>query len=176
MTRTVFDDEHDEREMALRWRRAMTETRAVYEKADALWKPYTCPASGECCQLAKTQRPPWLWPSEWKVLEARLRRDGRPVPPARADGACRLLDGTGKRCSVYGDRPLGCRTFFCGRIIGPARLPDEGTNALMERLRAVNVASDDRAEPLDLEGWLASASSPVDSDRPQGLRNEGSQA
>lgn len=156
MRRTVADEPDDERELALAWRRAMTETKAVYAQADALWSRHACPASGECCQLAVTRRPPWLWPSEWKVLAARLARDGRPIPPAREDGACRLLDATGKRCSVYADRPLGCRTFFCGRVTGPAKQPAEGTNALMERLRAVNVASDDRAEPRDLERWLSS--------------------
>jgi uncharacterized protein len=125
--------------------RADRETRAVYAKADTLWARYSCPASGECCQLTKTQRQPWLWPSEWRVLKG----DG-PLPPARADGSCPFLDDSGSRCTRYADRPLGCRTFFCERIRGPAKQPAQEMNALLERLARVNLDVDenDEARPL----------------------------
>src|SRR6185436_3635428 len=87
--------------------RAERETRAIYAKADAMWARWSCPASAECCHLTKTQRQPWLWPSEWRLLTAK-----GPLPPARADGHCPFLDDAG-RCTRYADRPLGCRTFFC---------------------------------------------------------------
>ena len=54
--------------------------------------------------------------------------------------ACPFLDASGKRCSVYEARPFGCRTFFCGRINGPSKIPADETNALLERLTALNVA------------------------------------
>ena len=139
--------------MQLAWRRAMTETRAILEKASATWSRHGCPGTSECCQLAVTRRPPWLWPSEWKVLEARLEKDRRPLPPVRADGGCPFLDAAGTRCTVYESRPFGCRTFFCHRITGPTKLPADETNALLDRLRAVNVATDDDAVPHSILEW-----------------------
>ena len=126
----------------------LRETRVIYEKADALWARWSCPASGECCQLKATGRQPWLYPSEWRVLT-----DGRPLPPPRADGACPFLDARG-RCSRYADRPLGCRTFFCHRIKGPASQPALEMNKLLERLGRVN----DGAEPRELLTLYAEAS------------------
>lgn len=116
---------------------AVRETRAVYRLADAAYRPFGCPSSGECCQLSRTGRPPWLWPSEWEVLARHLAKAGRRVPPAREDGGCALLDASGVRCSVYEDRPFGCRTFFCGRRSGPAREPAERVGALLSRLEGI---------------------------------------
>jgi Fe-S-cluster containining protein len=137
-------------------RRAVAETRAVLEKASAAWAPYSCPGTAECCQLAVTKRPPYLWPSEWAALVEELKRQGRAMPPTRADGACVFLDEAGKRCTVYAARPFGCRTFFCHRIQGPARQPADATNALLERLKALNLEWDDAAEVKSLPEWVAS--------------------
>ena len=145
---TVAEDE-------LEWRRAVTETRAVLRKASETWARHSCPASGECCQLSVTKRQPFLWPSEWRVLTEHLKREKRALPPPREDGACPFLDASGKRCSVYEARPFGCRTFFCGRIIGPSKIPADETNALLERLTALNVAVDDQAEPRAMLDWCA---------------------
>ncbi|MBK7864111.1 MAG: YkgJ family cysteine cluster protein [Archangiaceae bacterium] len=128
--------------------RAARETRAIYAKADALWARYSCPASGECCQLAVTQRQPWLWPSEWRVLASQ-----GPVPAARADGACPFL--VDNRCSRYADRPLGCRTFFCHRIRGPERQPVTEMNALHERLARINELEDEHAEARPILEWCS---------------------
>lgn len=155
MNEKLADDERTDAEMKVAWRRAVTETRAVLRQASAAWARHSCPGTSECCQLAVTKRPPWLWPSEWKVLQAALQRAGRELPGARADGGCPFLDGEGRRCTVYGDRPLGCRTFFCHRIVGPAKLPAEETNALLDRLRAINVATDDDAAPRSILEWHA---------------------
>ena len=136
------------------WRRAVTETRAVLQKAAAAWSRHGCPASGECCQLSVTKRQPYLWPSEWKLLLAHLQREKRALPAVRADGACPFLDGTGKRCSVYEARPFGCRTFFCHRITGPLKQPADETNALLDRLAALNLAVDDQAAPRAMLDWF----------------------
>lgn len=138
----------------LGWRKAVTETRAILKKGSEAWAQHGCPGTAECCQLAITRRPPWLWPSEWRVIEARLRREGRSLPPPRADGACPFLDAAGKRCTIYEDRPLGCRTYFCHRITGPAKVPAEATNALLERLAAANIAADSEAVPRSLLEWV----------------------
>ncbi len=161
MSAKLPDEKPSEAELRLAWRRAATETRAVLRQADAAWARHSCPGSAECCQLAVTKRPPWLWPSEWKVLEERLARDRRPVPPQRGDGACPLLDAEGKRCTVYEDRPLGCRTFFCARIVGPSKLPAEETNALLERLKALNLEADDEAAPRSITAWFSPHPDPL---------------
>ena len=156
MSPKLAEDDRTEAELKVAWRRAATETRAVLRQASAAWARHSCPGTSECCQLAVTQRPPWLWPSEWKVLEERLARDRRPMPAPRADGGCPFLDVAGKRCTVYEDRPLGCRTFFCHRIQGPAKLPADETNALLERLKALNLVADDQATPRNILDWAES--------------------
>ncbi len=142
---------------AWRWRAAATETRAVYAKADEVWRPYSCPASADCCHKAMSARPPWLWPSEWKALLEALAKEKRALPPPRADGACPLLDAGGKRCTVYAARPFGCRTFFCEKVKGPAAQPSQATNALLERLEALNLALDAEAKPRALPEWIDDA-------------------
>lgn len=135
----------------------MLETRAVYRLADEAYRPFSCPASGECCQLSTTKREPWLWRNEWLVLEAAGRaKNGGSLPPARLDGGCRFLDAAGLRCSVYADRPFGCRTFFCGRKTGPDAEPRELVVALSLRLERVAQALDADAQgPQPLNTWCA---------------------
>jgi uncharacterized protein len=133
-------------------RAARLETQAVFRHADEAYRRFSCPASAECCQLAARKRQPWLWLSEWRVLEARLRRDQRTIVP-RADGACPLLSDTG-RCTVYEDRPFGCRTFFCERVKGPAQQPTAQVNAMLMRLERVSRALDSEAEPKPILAWL----------------------
>ncbi|PZR12038.1 MAG: zinc/iron-chelating domain-containing protein [Archangium gephyra] len=144
-------------DLRIAWRRAVTETKAVLQKADAAWSRHGCPASGECCQLSVTKRQPFLWPSEWKLLEEQLKRSRRPMPAPRPDGACPFLDAQGKRCTVYESRPFGCRTFFCHRITGPAKVPSEDTNTLLDRLAALNLAVDAEAAPRAMLEWCADA-------------------
>lgn len=113
--------------------RALQELRVIYRQADAAYAPFSCSASGECCQLSKTQRQPWLWAPEWLLLARQ-----HPLPPPRADGGCPYLDAAGLRCTVYANRPFGCRTFFCARIRGPSRQPADTVNALLVRLEQVS--------------------------------------
>jgi len=134
-------------------RTALRQLKSVYRLADAAYRPYSCPGTAECCQLATTRRQPWLWPVEWELL---LEATGGRVPPARRDGGCPFLDVAGKRCTVYTDRPFGCRTFFCHRIRGPGREPIEAVAVLSERLERVAQALDpDCAAPRTLLDWHA---------------------
>ena len=131
-------------------RRARLETQTVLRKADEAYRPFSCPASGDCCQLQKTQREPWLYPSEWKLLRAAVPQ----LPAERVDGGCVFLDETGLRCSVYASRPFGCRTFFCSRIVGPKRQPVDEVDALYRRLDGVNRDAFEDAEPRPLREWI----------------------
>jgi Fe-S-cluster containining protein len=133
---------------------ARRETVRVLEKASSLYAPFSCGATAECCQLSTTKREPWLWPTEWRVLEDRLQREGRELPPPREDGGCPFLDAEGMRCTVYTDRPFGCRTFFCHRRRGPAREPAEKVHALLDTLAAINIglSADAKPKPI-LECW-----------------------
>lgn len=136
-----------------RWARAMKEVRAVYRHADRAYAPFSCPASSECCQLAVTKRQPWLWEPEWRVLLDAVSRQQLEVTP-RADGGCPLLDAEGKRCRVYADRPLGCRTYFCQRVRGPSREPMEEMTTLSRRLEHLSTDLDEAAAPRPLLDWI----------------------
>ncbi len=135
--------------------RALQEIRAVYRHADQAYAPYSCPASGECCQLAKTGRQPWLWEPEWRLVEEAIAREGIALTP-REDGGCPLLDAEGKRCRIYADRPFGCRTFFCSRIRGPSREPVDAVISLSRRLEKVALELDPEAKgPRPIFDWIA---------------------
>ena len=136
-------------------RTAFAELKAVYRLADAAYRPYSCPGTAECCQLAATQREPWLWPVEWELLWR--PREGW-CPRRAPTAAVPSSRPTGKRCSVYASRPFGCRTFFCHRIRGPAREPMEAVALLFQRLERVAQALDaDGCAPRPLLAWAAEA-------------------
>lgn len=135
---------------------ALNDTRAVYRHADEAYAAFSCPASGECCQLAVTRREPWLWLPEWLVLLDRVKRDGDgKLPAPREDGGCPFLDAAGRRCTVYADRPFGCRTFFCGRKQGPAHEPVDTVVALSRRLEQCSTrAAPELTAPRPLSEWV----------------------
>jgi len=132
-------------------RRGLLELDAIYRKAEALYAGWTCARSGECCQLAKTGREPYAWRLEWLRVRAAL---GERQIAERPDGACPLLDANG-RCSIYADRPLGCRTFYCERGSGPRKVARDEVTALMVRLeKAAQTLEPDEAAPVRLVEWL----------------------
>jgi len=154
--RTVDEDRHpagERVEVALQ-KRALTETLSVLKQASAAWASHGCPGTSECCQLSVTKKEPWLWPTEWQALLEHLKRDQRTLPEPRADGGCPFLDAAGTRCTVYQARPFGCRTYFCHRITGPAKQPADATNALLDRLTAINIALDPGAAPRPMLQWF----------------------
>jgi Fe-S-cluster containining protein len=114
-------------------RRAAQELEALYRRADAAYAPFSCPGTAECCQLSARGREPWLWGVEWDALVRAVPS----LPPPRADGGCPFLDATGKRCTAYAQRPLGCRTFFCHRVRGPRHEPVEEMDRLSRQLEAL---------------------------------------
>jgi Fe-S-cluster containining protein len=117
--------------------------RALYAEADRALDGWTCDLSSDCCHFARTGREPYLWPNEWALLQRAFRsrglrfasppaRQSRVGPPRRGTkrGSLPVLDerrcpllGRDGRCTVYDDRPFGCRTFFCERGVGPTRKP-----------------------------------------------------
>lgn len=135
---------------------AVDQTRAVLEQASRLYAKFSCPSTAQCCQLAVTTRPPWLWRTEWLVLKEAVGQ----VPPPRIEGGCRLLDASGRRCTVYDARPFGCRTFFCEKRLGPAHEPTARTHGLLEELTGINIALDASASPRPLDDWLSQLKGP----------------
>lgn len=139
---------------AVRARRAAKELRGLFLAANARYAGWDCARSGDCCQVTRTGREPYVWPVEWAMVQEGLRLAGRSLPLLpRADGACPLLDEAG-RCSLYAHRPLGCRTFYCERGAGP-RVTREDVTGLMQRLERVSLQRDpDVAQPAALKALL----------------------
>jgi Fe-S-cluster containining protein len=77
-----------------------------------------CSRLTECCQFKLTGRTPFLTKAEALVAAQAFRATGRTKLRERADGACPMLDPTG-RCLIYESRPFGCRTHFCRAAGGP---------------------------------------------------------
>jgi Fe-S-cluster containining protein len=148
---------------ALPWKDdpARAELLALYARADALYAPFSCDASTECCRFGVTGREPYVTSVELAEIEHAAAARGRSVaaPERRArslpvahddERRCPLLDAAG-RCSIYASRPLGCRTFFCDRARGPGRLPRTEANAIAREiadLAARTNPRDPHARPL----------------------------
>ena len=100
--------------------------RALYRDTDALFAGASCDVPTECCRFGITGREPQVTSIELALIEHAIRERGGPIGPKKralplsSDGKsereriCPMLDRSG-RCSIYRDRPLGCRTFFCSR-------------------------------------------------------------
>lgn len=126
------------------------ELRAVYDEADALYAGWSCPASTECCRFGITGREPYVTSVELAVvrravarsgraLDASSTRDKRKLPVAddargRDERRCPLLTSEG-RCSIYADRPFGCRTYFCDRATEGSRVKHREVTDLVRRLK-----------------------------------------
>ena len=104
----------------------LDELRALYRDVDALFQESSCEQSSECCRFGITGREPQVTSLELALVRAAIKARGgmlskkkRALPLARESShederTCPLLDQH-SRCSIYADRPLGCRTFFCAR-------------------------------------------------------------
>lgn len=67
-------------------------------------------------------------------------------------GDCPLLLSDGG-CSVYADRPFGCRTFFCDDAMLPAGNRRREVDVLAKRLRTLSEQLGER-ELVPLTTWL----------------------
>ena len=150
------DDESDddaEIPQQVKDRHALHALEAVYRGIEEAYRGFSCDGSAECCGFPGG-REPHLFPVELLRLEKALAKEGRAVPPKRSDGVCPLLSADGKRCTVYADRPFGCRTFFCQRVKGPGALPNAKINALSARLTRLSDERDEGANPRRLSELL----------------------
>jgi len=123
---------------------------ALYQEVDALYSGASCPASTECCRFGITGREPQVTALEASLVKRAIqRRGGLPSTKRRAlpllgqsqasERTCPLLDRDG-RCSIYADRPLGCRTFFCGRADVPSPPSRRAIQDLVRRLQDLAAA------------------------------------
>jgi hypothetical protein len=139
---------------------ALDALKALYAEADALYAGWSCPVSSECCHFGITGREPYVTSIEWLAIERAVARRGGALSPKRRalpiagdaerERICPLLD-RGGRCSIYGDRPLGCRTFYCERATAGEVPPRDALRDLVQRLRtlaAEHTPDGDRARPL----------------------------
>jgi len=136
------------------------ELAALYREVDAEYAGSTCPASTECCRFGVTGREPYVTSLEVLAIERAVARRGGPLPPKRRalplfhgadeERVCPLLDAGG-RCSVYEDRPFGCRTFFCERAViagAPTRDRERALGRRLRDLAARHQAGGDQPRPL----------------------------
>lgn len=146
---------------------ALAELHALYAEVDALYAGWSCPSSSECCRFGITGKQPFVTSLELAALEkAVARRGGMPSKKKRAlpltkdaekERMCPLLSREGK-CSVYADRPLGCRTFYCSRATrgdGPGRDQLRHLVQRLGELAAKHRFGGEQPRPLDhvLRGW-----------------------
>ncbi len=132
-------------------RAALEEVRAIYRELESRPIQRNCTRLTECCQFKLTGRTPQLTKGETLLAAKAVRGAGRkalPEPPLA--GACPLLKQDGK-CTIYQDRPFGCRTHFCAAAGGPYDRPQ--VLDLIRRLEALDTrlgGSGPRALPVAL--------------------------
>jgi Fe-S-cluster containining protein len=123
----------------------LRELQALYAQLDALYADWSCPSTTECCSFGRAGRQPFVTSIEFLAMRQALARRGglpsqrrRRLPQlsdadAHNERRCPLLTRE-QRCSIYADRPLGCRSFYCERARRGER-PD--TQQLSEIVQAV---------------------------------------
>jgi hypothetical protein len=120
----------------------LAELAALYRDADAQYGGWGCAVSTECCRFGTLGREPYVTSIEEAALRRAIARRGGPLSARRRalpvvddERTCPMLARDG-RCSVYADRPLGCRTFFCERALPAGPAPSRAALAdLVRRLR-----------------------------------------
>ncbi len=154
----------------------LAELDAIYREVDALYAGYSCEQSTECCRFGVTGREPYLTSIELRRVERAIARRGgrlagkppsplasRSLPVVRDERACPLLGADG-RCTIYADRPFGCRTFWCERASFDAPVRHKQMSELLARLKllsARHAPGGDQGRPLTrVVGAGSSASGP----------------
>lgn len=145
----------------------LAQLEVLYARVDELYAGWTCPSSTECCRFGLTGRQPYVTAIEASAIRHALARRGgllarnkRALPmmlDEEHERVCPLLD-RGQRCSVYAQRPLGCRTFYCNKATrgaGPTRGELRELTRELQELASRHRMGGDAARPLlrVLEEW-----------------------
>ncbi len=93
--------------------------REIYRELEQRPVERSCTRLTECCQFKITGRTPFLTKAEALVAAKGWRAAGRTKLPATPDGACPMLNRSTGKCTIYDNRPFGCRTHFCPAAGGP---------------------------------------------------------
>lgn len=145
----------------------LAELDVLYARVDALYADWSCPTSTECCRFGIHGRQPYVTSIEASAIRHALaRRGGLPAEHKRAlpillseeqERVCPLLNKQ-QRCSVYAQRPLGCRTFYCNKATRGSGPDSDGLHELtreLQELAARHRMGGAEARPLlrVLENW-----------------------
>ncbi|MBL9116678.1 MAG: YkgJ family cysteine cluster protein [Verrucomicrobiaceae bacterium] len=128
--------------------------RQIYADLEARPLPRACQLSGGCCRFKLTGRTPSVTRVEALYAAVGVRAAGRTKLQPRADGACSCLGKDG-RCTIYQNRPFGCRTHFCEEAGG--MYPRKHVADLIRRLEALDVSIGWRNGPRDFPEALEDA-------------------
>ena len=118
-------------------REVFGEVEAVYVELEVRLRTVVrdCRVVTRCCRFQLTGEVPVLTLGEALVAARGVRASGRRELKPHAEGACPLLGREG-RCTIYADRPFGCRTHFC-RAAGGV-VPRKLVGDLIQRLEALD--------------------------------------
>jgi uncharacterized protein len=138
----------------------LDELRDLYARVDRLYADWSCDGTTECCRFGITGRQPYVTSIELSLVRQAIARRGGALAPGRralpitrdadSERMCPLLDGGG-RCTVYAERPLGCRTFYCERArrgAGPSREDLRELVRELQELAERHEMGGERARPL----------------------------
>jgi Fe-S-cluster containining protein len=138
----------------------LAELAALYREVDALYADWSCPGTTECCRFGVTGRQPYVTSIELAAIRRAIARRGAPLSASKRalpitrdeerERICPMLDRN-SRCSIYADRPLGCRTFYCERATQGARATRAELQAIVRKLQELasrHALGGDQARPL----------------------------
>jgi len=138
----------------------LAELAALYREVDALYADWSCPGTTECCRFGVTGRQPYVTSIELAAIRRAIARRGAPLASSKRalpitgdeerERICPMLDRS-SRCSIYADRPLGCRTFYCDRATAGARATRAELQDVVRKLQdlaARHSLGGDQARPL----------------------------
>ncbi len=112
-----------------------TEITAIYAELEQRPLERSCISRTECCQFHLTGKTPMLTKGEAAFAALGVRASGRKKISPRDNGVCPMLGRNG-RCTIYANRPFGCRTHFCAAAGGP--YPRKHVADLIQRLEALD--------------------------------------